>query len=81
MADLTLNNVFGVTDKNHAGDISAGNFDDGEVLTDTDMWTVAAMRTRLAAISGTIYTAARLNSMTPNDMVYALRMEDHASTV
>ena len=31
------------------------------------------MRTRLAALNGAYYTAARLNNMTRNDMVYALR--------
>lgn len=35
---------------------------------------VSLMRTRLAAISGTTFTAARLDAMTVNDMVYALRM-------
>lgn len=35
---------------------------------------VNSMRTRLAAINGTYYTTARLDSMTDNDMVYALRV-------
>lgn len=34
------------------------------------------MRARLAAIDGTEYTAARLNSMTYNDMVFAIRLND-----
>lgn len=35
---------------------------------------VASMKTRLAAISATSYTAARLNAMTVNDLQYALRV-------
>ncbi len=42
---------------------------------------ISAMRTRLAAISGTAYSAARLNSMTPNDMIYALRLNDDATSI
>lgn len=40
-----------------------------------------AMRTRLAAISGTYYTTARLDQLSTNDMVYALRMHDDATSV
>lgn len=36
---------------------------------------VAAMKTRLAAIKPSAYTTARLNSMTVNDLQYALRLE------
>lgn len=36
---------------------------------------VASMKTRLTAIKPTAYTAARLASMTVNDMQYALRIE------
>jgi len=39
------------------------------------------MRTRLAAIDSGFYTTARLNTMTRNDMVYAVRVNDYASTV
>lgn len=35
---------------------------------------LGVMRTRLAAINGTLYTTAYLNQMTYNDMVYALRL-------
>lgn len=41
----------------------------------------AAMRTRLAAINGTYYTTARLNSMTENDLTYALRLADDAAGI
>lgn len=36
---------------------------------------VASMKTRLTALKPTAYTAARLNSMTVNDLQYALRLE------
>lgn len=42
---------------------------------------VPAMRTRLAAINSTYFTAARLNNMTANDMVYALRLADDAAGI
>lgn len=38
-----------------------------------NMGSISAMRTRLAAINPTYYTSARLDAMTENDMVYALR--------
>lgn len=46
-----------------------------------NMDNIAAMKTRLAAIDGTFYTTARLNTMTVNDMVYAIRTNDNASTI
>lgn len=36
--------------------------------------TVSTMKARLAALNGTSYTAARLATMTDNDLVYALRV-------
>lgn len=48
-------------------------------IDDTD--TIAAMRTRLAAIDAAFYTAARLNTMTVNDMVYAIRVADAPTTI
>lgn len=51
------------------------------VATPANYASVAAMKTRLAAINGTSYTAARLNSMTINDMVYALRLNDDSGTI
>lgn len=39
---------------------------------------ITALRTRLAAISGASFTAARLDTMTINDMIYALKINDDA---
>lgn len=46
-----------------------------------NMDTIGAMRTRLAAIDGTYYTEARLNNMSYNDLIYAIRVNDHPSTI
>lgn len=40
---------------------------------------IGAMRTRLAAINGAYWTAARLNLYTKNDLVYALRLADDSA--
>lgn len=42
---------------------------------------ISVMKTRLGVIDGTFYTAARLNTMTYNDMVYAIRVSDNATTI
>jgi hypothetical protein len=40
---------------------------------------IAAMRTRLAAISATAYSTTNLDAMTMNDMIYALRINDDSA--
>lgn len=52
-----------------------------DVATPVNYSSVGAMRTRLAAVNGTYYTAAKLNEMTVNDMVYALRSIDDKTTI
>lgn len=42
---------------------------------------VADMDTRLAAISGTTFSQTRLDSMTINDKIYALRVLDDPATI
>lgn len=71
---IQIGNVIGVTDK-------SATTPDGTGFTDPDMATIDAMRARLTAISGTSYSAARLNQMTYNDMVYALRVHDSPTTI
>ena len=48
---------------------------------DFDSLTIASLRRRLADIDSGLYTAAVLNGMTYNDMVYAVRVSDNAATV
>lgn len=42
---------------------------------------VSALRTRLGTIDGTYFSSARLDQMTKNDMVYALRLADDSAGV
>ena len=49
---------------------------DGQALAEANNFnTVAALKARLTALKPTTYTAAKLGTMTVNDMVYALRLE------
>lgn len=76
MADSDLGELAGFVDKRRVKGqtgsalATSGNYD-----------SVGAMRTRLAAVNGAYYTTARLNSMTENDMVYALRQADDAAGI
>jgi len=76
MADLEVGSIHGVNA--NAGQNINGGDDDGAAFNDSDMLTIDAMRARLTAISATSYTVARLNTMTKNDMIYAIRVHDHA---
>lgn len=78
MANQSIKNYHGFVDKRRGNSssvnpstalISAGNGKD-----------ITAMRARLTAISGTIYTSAVLNSMTENDMAYAILLKDDAAS-
>jgi hypothetical protein len=42
---------------------------------------ITAMRTRLAAANAAYYTSAKLDQMTVNDMVFALRNIDDPTTI
>lgn len=42
---------------------------------------ISALRTRLAAIDAAYYTSARLDQMTVNDMVYAVRLADDGTSI
>jgi len=49
---------------------------DGVVLTEEANYSkVSTLKARLTALKPSQYTAAKLNNMTVNDMVYALRVE------
>lgn len=49
------------------------------VATPLNYDSVTGLRARLTAISGTTYTAAVLDAMTVNDMVFAVRTNDDAA--
>lgn len=85
MADTQIGNPFGLpisakaTAPNFQNLNTTGN-NPMATFADTDMASIAAMRSRLTAISSTSYSPDRLNTMSYNDMVYAIRLHDHAGT-
>lgn len=79
MANQQIGNHSGVTavggkNRNGGNDGNAG-------LVLTNQVSIAAMRTRLAAINPNSYTQQRLDTMTYNDLVYALRVHDAAGSI
>ena len=68
MADFDISDPIGLTDK-RVGRGRTGAHGQAEI---NNMTSISAMRTRLAALNGAYYTAARLNNMTKNDMTFAL---------
>jgi hypothetical protein len=71
MADLTLGNTADVTDK-RAG---RGNTTATSIIAEIGNYdTIADIKARLTALNATSYTAARMQTMTYNDLVYALRI-------
>lgn len=53
---------------------------DTGLTTPANLFSVSALRTRLLAIGG-YYTATILDSMTKNDMVYAVRVNDESAGI
>ena len=85
MADAQVGNKEGVAAVVNSATKQLVNLNGGAAIdTGLDMDntdTIAAMKTRLAAIDAGFYTAARLNTMTYNDMVYAIRQNDFLTTI
>jgi hypothetical protein len=70
MAELDIGNSVGFVDKRQGRGTNGSS-----VVTElANFGSIKLMRDRLTALNSTYYTAARLNTMTRNDMVYALRM-------
>lgn len=63
-------NNYGFNDKRQGRGAAATVVVENPALVD-----VSTMRTRLAALDGSYYTSSRLNQMTINDMVYAIRVK------
>lgn len=53
----------------------------GNITTPVNYSSVGALRTALAAANGTYYTSTKLDQMTVNDMVYALRSIQDKTTI
>lgn len=71
MADSDLGELAGFVDKRRVKGQTGSS-----LATPVNYNSVSSLRTRLAAANGTYFTTARLNQMTENDMVYALRLID-----
>lgn len=69
MADTDLENVLHIVDKRRG----RGTTSTEAMAEINNMTSISAMRTRLTALNGAYYTAARLNNMTENDMIFALK--------
>lgn len=76
MADANLGNVLDVTDKRGVQGASTQ-----VIATPANYASISTKKTRLNAISSTTYTAARLATMTDNDLDYALRLSDDAGGI
>ena len=87
MADQQIGTVLGVTGVSIGnGTTNKTNMNGGTGAPDLGLDidnadNISVMKTRLAAIDGTFYTAARLNTMTFNDMVFAIRTADNPTTI
>lgn len=65
----------------NAGKNINGGDDVGAGFTNANAVTLDALRARLTAISNTAYSTARLDAMTENDMIYALRVHDANASI
>jgi hypothetical protein len=87
MADQELGNLLGfaavdVGGSGNRSDINGGGDESQQFgFFSNDMSNIGALRGRLTTIDSGFYTTARLNSMTKNDMVFAVRTNDYASTI
>lgn len=76
MANLDVGNRQRVVDKRQGRGTTTN-----PVTSDASMKDITAKRARLTAINAATFTAARLNTMTENDMLYAIRMNDDAAGI
>lgn len=84
MANIERENPLGYVDKRRVA-ADAGNANGNPVAAGTsdasNYASVAGLRARLTAVNGAYYTAARLEGMTKNDMVYAVRVADDSAGI
>jgi hypothetical protein len=84
MAVIERENPLGYVDKRRVkGDL--GNANGNPVAAGSgdasNYASVAGLRARLTAIDSTYYSSARLDKLTKNDMVYAVRQNDDAAGI
>lgn len=76
MADVERENVLGFVDRRRlATDANV------RATTPANYLDVGGLRARLAALQPATFTAKKLNEMTKNDMVFALRHLDDAASI
>ena len=85
MADRRIGNTLGVAARN-ASDSGQATNQNGSTTAggehwDTDYASITALRSRLNTIASGTYTTAKLNEMTYNDLVYAVRLHDSPGTI
>lgn len=78
MADIDTENIFGIVDKRRN---AKGQNTFQALSTPANYTDVASLKARLTAISATTFTPARLNSMTKNDLLFAVRSMDDAAGI
>lgn len=78
MAELEVENPDGFIDKRRGRGVTTAGLSNGTTSVQ-NVDSVGSLRARLTAINSTSYSAARLNSMTRNDMLYAVRLNDEAA--
>jgi hypothetical protein len=76
MADTERENDIGFTDKRRLQTTA-----DTGLTTPANLLSVTALRARLTTLNATLYTTAMLNTMTKNDMVYAVRLADETAGI
>lgn len=79
MADRQIGNQHGFAAR--GGHQQNGGSDATTSFEDDDLDNIAAMRSRLNTISSATYTSARLDQMSFNDMVYAIRLADNPTSM
>lgn len=78
MANFETDSNFNVTDKRKVGRTTSAALAPN-LATPLNYTSISALRTRLATANAAFYTAARLDQMSKNDMIYALRTIDDAA--
>ena len=71
MANLDINDPLGIQDVRRGRGTTSAAHTLAEIANTT---TVGGLRARLAALDAAAFTTARLDTMTENDMLYALRV-------
>lgn len=79
MADRQIGNTHGLAIR--GGEAQNGGASPTDAYDSVNKIDIASMRTRLGVINAGTYTTARLNEMSYNDMMYAIRLNDNPTTM